>query len=521
MRNNSFFILFILLQFLTALTTAQDASQNWFNSDPDKDHFAGVSTDLAYEKLLNEKVGNVVIVAVIDGGTDTEHPDLRDHIWINPGETAGNGIDDDNNGYVDDIHGWNFIGGATDDVRYENLEATRIYKKYKPVFDNKNHTPGSDEKALKKTYQEAKEKVEKELKEAKSGLEVYSKLKKQLDELKAAMGTEEFTADEVNDFKTADEEFNKLKTGIAGAMKNGVSFNEIYDEVEEGYNHFNSQVRYQLNPEYDARKIVGDNPEDYSQKIYGNNHVKGPEAMHGTHVAGIIAAVRNNNEGMNGVADKVSIMVLRVVPDGDERDKDIANAIRYAADNGAKVINMSFGKPFSPGKKYVDEAVKYAASKDVLMVHGAGNEAQNIDKKKNYPNPLYADKSGREPAWIEVGAMSSSGDAANFSNYGKKQVDVFAPGVSIYSTIPDGKYKNLDGTSMASPVVAGIATLLRSYYPQLTAVQVRKIIMDSAIKVPFKTKRPGSKKKVKYSSLAATGGFANAYRALKMADSMR
>jgi subtilisin family serine protease len=318
-------------------------------------------------------------------------------------------------------------------------------------------------------------------------------------------------------YNTSDQEFGKLKSGIASAMSNGVTFDEIYDDVAEGYKQYYNMVHYYLNPEFDPRGIVGDQVEDYTQHTYGNGNVTGPEAEHGTHVAGIIGALRDNNIGVKGVASQVKLMIIRVVPDGDERDKDVANGIRYAVDNGARVINMSFGKSFSPGKKYVDEAVRYAASKDVLLVHASGNDASDNDKVRNYPNPWYEGTSTREPAWLEVGAISSSGNVASFSNYGVKTVDLFAPGVEIYSTMPGGEYKNENGTSMAAPVVSGIAAMIRSAYPSLTAVEVRKIIMDSVFPMDIKTTKPGSKKKVKFRKLCATGGMANAYRALQLA----
>ncbi|HMT30135.1 MAG TPA: S8 family serine peptidase, partial [Bacteroidia bacterium] len=271
-------------------------------------------------------------------------------------------------------------------------------------------------------YKKAKESMEKDLKQAKEGLKSYEPLKKQLDDLKLAMGKENFTGEDVEKYKTNDKELSKLIPAIASAMKRGVAFEDIYKPFNDGYKQFYSQVNYHLNPEFESRQIVGDNYEDFNDRSYGNNNYEGPDGDHGTHVAGIIGAVRSNDTGMKGIANDVRIMVVRVVPDGDERDKDVANAIRYAADNGAKVINMSFGKSFSPGRKYVEEAIKYAASKDVVMVHGAGNDAEDLDKGSNYPTPYYEGTKTRETAWIEVGAISSSGDMANFSNYGAKTV---------------------------------------------------------------------------------------------------
>jgi len=515
-------IAFTFIYLIFSSVSYSQLSKNWYNEDPAEDRFAGVSADITYDKLLKNKTSKTVIVAVIDGGTEVDHPDLAQNIWVNADEIAGNGIDDDKNGYVDDVNGWNFIGGKDGEVNGDNLEVTRIYKKYKPKFGGKSSSGlSAEEKKEFEVYQKAKTQVEEDLKQAKQGLVMYESYKNKLDSFKSSIGKEDFTSEDVEKFQTTDKKMEELKTSIGNAMKSGATFDEIYNPFEEGYKYYYSQVNYHLNIEFEPRAIVGDNYEDITEKYYGNNRVEGPDGAHGTHVAGIIGAVRDNDIGMNGVANNIKIMVLRVVPDGDERDKDVANAIRYAADNGALVINMSFGKSFSPGEKYVEEAMQYAASKDVLMVHGAGNDGANIDKAGNYPNPKYEQTKSRELAWIEVGAISSSGDVAAFSNYGAKTVDVLAPGVKIYSTVPDGKYEYFDGTSMASPVVAGVAAMLRSYYPSLTAPQVRQVIMDSVIKMPGKTVLPGSKKKkVKYTKLCVSGGIVNAYKAAKMADSM-
>ena len=509
----------LLVGLLYIGSVSSQVSDNWFNEDRQTNEVYGVSSDKLYQSLPADNQGNTVVVAVIDGGTDVNHPDLKDHVWVNPGEIAGNGIDDDNNGYVDDINGWNFIGGPSGEVGYDTFEATRIYAKYHDQFDGKS-TSGLSSQQLdeRKVYERSKDVVEKGILEGKMGLNSFSKIKKQMDELKHEIDAGAITVENIGDYKPDDESMSKMIFAISLALKDGATFDELYREIDETYKYYYGMVYYQYNTEYESRKIVGDNYDDYSEKHYGNNNVTGPEAMHGTHVAGIIGAVRNNDIGIKGVASNVKLMIVRAVPDGDERDKDVANAIRYAVDNGAKVINMSFGKSFSPGKSYVDEAVRYAVAKNVVLVHAAGNDASNNDKVTNYPNPWYKDSGTREPAWIEVGAIAASGQAASFTNYGPKTVDVFAPGVKIYSTAPDGGYVDQNGTSMASPMVAGIAAMLRSYFPSLSAVQVRQIIMDSAVPLKYKTKRPGSqKKKTRFKKLCATGGLANAYEAYQLA----
>jgi subtilisin family serine protease len=271
-----------------------------------------------------------------------------------------------------------------------------------------------------------------------------------------------------------------------------------YDFVGDDYDDAESHLKWQPVP----------HPDPFPDDCYG----------HGTHVAGIIGAVRNNDVGVDGIAPSVKVMMVRAVPDGDERDKDIANAIRYAVDNGAQVINMSFGKAFSPQKAAVDSAVRYADAHGVLMVHAAGNDAENSDVKASFPSPNYLG-GGRAQNWIEVGASSwKSGESlvAPFSNYGHTLVDVFAPGVDILSTVPGG-YERDSGTSMAAPVVTGLAALLLDYFPTLTGADVKRIILASAVRhTDQSVQKPGGGS-VRFGELSATGGIVNAYAAIKMA----
>jgi subtilisin family serine protease len=299
---------------------------------------------------------------------------------------------------------------------------------------------------------------------------------------------------------------------------------QVLEEFTEYVEYFEVQAKYGYNTEFDSRAIVGDQYSNLNEKGYGNSDVKGPDAEHGTHVAGIIAANRKNNVGIKGIADNVKIMSVRTVPNGDERDKDVANAILYAVDNGAHIINMSFGKSYSPDKEIVDKAVKYAESKGVLLIHAAGNDGNNTDEEVNYPSRYYQDNKEAR-TWVEVGASAWGADnsfVATFSNYGKKTVDLFSPGVQIYSTIPENKYKDNDGTSMASPATAGVAAILMSYFPDLTAVQVKDILRQSTRKFDnLKVVRPGGKDEVQFKELSSTGGLVNAYEAVKLAMSTR
>lgn len=500
------------------------APDNWFNLDPKKDKVNGVSTERTYNELLKGKQSKTIVVAVIDGGTEVNHEDLKQVIWNNPGEIAGNGIDDDKNGYVDDVNGWNFIGGAEKNVSEDNLEVTRLYKELKARYEkvDTNSLDGSERDRY-NFYKEVKDAYQKGSSEYTQYNKIYTMIGKGTESISKNMGKDEVTYAELKAYKPTDPNEGiaqgvllKQKNMFKGGKLKISSFTAIINEAKEQMSKF---VDFHYNLDFDSRSIVGDDYSNPNERYYGNNKVSGPHGDHGSHVAGIIAAVRNNNIGMNGVADNVKIMVLRVVPDGDERDKDVANAIRYAADNGASVINMSFGKAFSPYKSVVDEAVKYALSKDVLLVHAAGNDHKNTDVENNFPN----DKASNYNAsnWIEVGAsswMPKKLIPANFSNYAPQNVDVFAPGVDIYSCIPESKYASFDGTSMAAPVTAGVAAVLRSYYPQFSAAEIKDIIMQSAIKVNKKVYVPGTKKKVKMTELCQTGGLVNLYTAVQLAE---
>jgi cell wall-associated protease len=487
--------------------------QRWSHLDLAKDSIPGMSVDKAYAELLKGKKNVKVIVAVVDSGVDIDHEDLKSVIWTNKKEIAGNGIDDDKNGFIDDIHGWNFLGNAG----HETLEMTRIVKK------------GDDGSA---SYKSALAMYDEKFNKA-------MKDKQQVDFLTATdksiqkhLNKEVYTIEDLNGIVTTDPDLTKSKMIMTRILTNaGPTFRS---EIEEYSKYVYGQLDYNLNKEFDGRKVVGDNPEDIKNTKYGNNIVYGPdkeEALHGTHVAGIIAQVRGNTIGGDGIANNVEIMVVRAVPDGDEYDKDIALAIRYAVDNGAKVINGSFGKSYSPHKQWVFDAIKYAEKKDVLFVHAAGNDGENIDidLNANFPNDSEDNKTEFASNVLTIGALNNQyGEnvIAGFSNYGTFNVDVFAPGDEIYATIPNNKYKYLQGTSMASPNAAGVAALIRSYYPKLTAKQVKQILMDSGTPLPAMvvlgesqdpTKEPVA---VASSQSSKSAKMVNAYNALLMAEKM-
>lgn len=530
MLNKKWIGLYLFLMGAVALTAQDKAPENWFNLDP-SEGVPGVSTEKAYQELLKGKKGQEVVVAVIDSGVDYEHEDLDDVMWVNVDEIPGNGKDDDNNGYVDDIHGWNFLGNKSgENIEHDNLEVTRLYKKYGEMFEGKDPEDLSKkEKALFAKYEEYKKVVEDKQKSLEENAGTYAAIAEALDKLEKEVGKEDISAEDLDGLDTSDPMVGYAVQIVKSLMAQGQTFEEIKKDLNGYAEYLQGQYEYHYNPDFNPRPLINDNYEDPYDRDYGNGDVRGPDALHGTHVAGIIAAERDNDLGMKGVANNVKIMSIRTVPDGDERDKDVAAAIVYAVDNGASVINMSFGKGASPRKDVVDEAVRYALKNDVLLVHAAGNDGKEVTNLNNFPTDRFEKRGflnlfGSKYAdnWIEVGALNwKTGEtlAAPFSNYSPEYVDLFAPGMSIYSTTPDNGYEDLQGTSMAAPVVAGVAAMLRSYYPDLTAEQVKSILMQSAVKDRTKVKKPGSKEDmVSFSTLSVTGGIVNAYEAVKLAE---
>lgn len=516
-------------------------TEDWYLKDPETDSVQGVSAERVYQTLLKDKPSRPVTVAVIDSGVDIEHEDLRENLWINEDEIAGNGLDDDKNGYVDDVHGWNFIGGKEGNVDADTYEVTREYARLKPKYENVEekdvNKKNRDEYAY---WQEVKAKYERDSKFNKEQYDQYvqqyqlytnafmtihycdSLLQRTLGQpvTKSSLASVESSNDTI---QFAKQTLSRILESVEGDVEVSAFLEELagyIDQLKEGVHHYETAVEYGYNTEFDSREIVGDNPEDLEERYYGNNDVEGPDARHGTHVAGIIAADRDNDIGVKGIADNVKIMSVRAVPNGDERDKDVANAIRYAVDNGAHIINMSFGKGFSPHKEVVDKAVKYAESKGVLLIHAAGNDGDDLDQESNFPNKTYG-SGGESQTWLEIGASSWGADenfVGSFSNYGKKSVDLFAPGVQIYSTTPNDTYENLQGTSMAAPATTGVAAILMSYFPHLTAEDVKIILRESTRKFDgLKVTKPGSKDAVPFDQLSSSGGMVNAYEAVKLA----
>jgi len=513
-------------------TVAEAAQAQWYLRDPQLDKTPGTGTTRAYAELLKGRVPTAVVVAVIDSGIDTAHVDLKPVLWRNTREIPGNGIDDDKNGYIDDVHGWNFLGGKDGrNISVETLESTRIVAKYGPRFAGKTSTQiKAADRADYNLYLKAKKAYDSKRKELTTELAQADQMTGPLTQmtglLKEKLGVEKLDTATMRRAaaQVSDPEFKGLLTSLYQNMKQGGigDTDALLAELNNELKDQREQLNFSMNTKFNARAdIVKDNPDDLTQRYYGNNDVTGPDALHGTHVAGIIAAVRTNNIGVQGIAGApVQVMSVRAVPNGDERDKDVANAIRYAVDNGAQIINMSFGKEFSPQRPAVEAAYKYAASKNVLLVHAAGNEDDNLDVIPHYPASFYMDGS-TPPNLLTVGASGPTDDEnlpASFSNYSKRQVDVFAPGVGIFSTLPGNKYGSESGTSMASPVTAGVAAVLKSYYPSLTAADLKRIIRQSAQVHHTQVLVPGEDgKKADFSTLSATGGVVDLYAALQLA----
>jgi subtilisin family serine protease len=520
----------------TAQTSAkEEVPKDWHLKDKQNDGYYGISLNKAYE-FVKTKKSKTVLVAVIDSGVDTTHEDLKSVLWRNPKEIAGNGVDDDKNGYVDDIYGWNFIGGKDGrNVQEDSYEASRVYHKYKERFKNITD-PSSLSKEDQYLYQMWNKAADQVGGNTTNALELmimrrsYNAAAASDSILRKAMAKESYTGKELEAYTPTTDEAKKAKRTLLYLF----SANNMMDDTNIGFlTGMNEYITGEEKKTEAAEKapknyrdeIVKDNYNDINDRYYGNNDVMaGSEnSMHGTHVAGIIGASRKNGLGVDGIADNVKIMMIRAVPDGDEHDKDIALAIRYAVDNGARVVNMSFGKGFSPEKKWVDEAVKYAQGKGVLLIHAAGNDAANNDTTDNFPNPKFALENNVAPNWVTVGASSDphigGSLTASFSNYGKKEVDVFAPGTKIYSTVPTkNDYKALSGTSMASPVVCGVAAFLMEYYPTLSGEQIKYVIETSAVRPSVKTKNPGTQELIELSELSKTGGIINAYEAAVLAE---
>lgn len=528
------FLLGVNFGFSQETKTDDKDLMTWYHKDFSTTKIYGINTQNAYKFLESKGLKpKTVVVGVIDSGVEVDHPGLIKNIWTNPNEVPNNGKDDDNNGYIDDIHGWNFIGGKTGDVEVDNLEVTRTVKKYQNLFEGANSAENKANQAKMPNefaiYLKAKEMFNQKSIEAKQGYMQFSEFSKALPSIVATLKGKTLTKENLASITPSTQEDRRnlsiLSQVVADPSMQGKSPEEVQKflekEVKSALDYYEPQATKQYNLEYAARSIVGDDYDNLDEKYYGNNHYEGPKAMHGTHVSGIIAGYPQGKEIQYGVAYKVAkIMTVRAVPDGDERDKDVANAIRFAVDNGAKIINMSFGKPFSPNKEKVWEAFQYAQDKGVLLVHAAGNDNNNLEEEENFPTNFKSQKDATPfiNNLITVGASTNNPEflRAEFSNYSGRMVDVFAPGDKIYSTVTDNKYEYEQGTSMASPVVAGASAVLLAYMPNLKPDQIIETFVKTA-NVSDVNAMLKSNTNNRFDLISKSGGVIDLYKAAKYA----
>jgi subtilisin family serine protease len=512
MKHNYFLLALII--FSVSVFAQSPSDQFWHLAPFSKKGNSGIGLAEAQE-MMKDKTPTTVIVAIADAGVDIYHPDLKTMLWTNSKEIADNGIDDDCNGYVDDVHGWNFLGETT----FDNMEVTRQYAKLNAKYELKSVENIADKEEY-QTYLKLKDVYLKENQEAKLFYDFFFNVKQGLGFLESEYGTD-ITKEKLKVHKSKSKYEEMAKQVLLGNAKGNkpLDYPTVKKELLEGYDHYDFMYNYAYNASFNPRQeAVGDNYEDVTERFYGNGKVYYGERFsnHGTHVAGIVAADASNDFGAKGICQSCKIMSIRTVPEGDERDKDVANSIRYAADNGAKIVNMSFGKSYASNTKAVHDAIQYAQDHDVLLIHAAGNNGKNNDKSTNYPN----DAKDTYINWLEVGASSwqkKPNVLANFSNYGVTEVDLFAPGVAIYSTTPEGNYEAFDGTSMAAPTAAGVAAFVWSYYPKLTAAELKQVLIVSAIPIKGRTKTPGDKKRTRACKVSKSGAEINLPAALKLA----
>ena len=503
---------------------AGEKDRPWHLLDPDYNGVPGISADRA-QNLLQGRKADTVIVAIVDNGAALDHEDLRGTFWVNPGEVDGNGHDDDGNGYVDDIHGWNFLGNPDGrNLKMETTGLTRCYARYSAMFEGlEQDEPDSTLLDDFRIFQEVKAEYQVEVEEKQRMIQRYSRVlniyNKNDSVLQKHLGKESFGKEDLEQIGEAPQEVLEARIFFLDMYR----YNMDRQGLELSLNNFRRDLDTRLNPEFRNREeIVGDDPDDLLDSIYGNGqlNVRGP--YHGTGVASIVGALHNDNE-VSGVARHVKLMIIRILPNGDERDKDIALAIRYAVNNGADIINFSFGKKYSCHPEFLEQVLEDIREKDVLIVNGAGNDAMDVDRRILYPTGRLADGT-RAPNWITVGASGPVEDStlvASFSNYGSRSVDVFAPGVNIPSCALNNGYSRSSGTSSAAPVVAGIAAVLKSHYPFLTGAQLKEVILRSAY-VPLTSRVliPGSLEgsMTSFSDLSVSGGIANLYRAVLLVE---
>lgn len=439
--------------------------------------FKTLSTNLrkTYTEFGEPSEENKVIVAVIDSGVDINHINLRHAIWNNKREIPDNGIDDDENGYVDDINGWNFLG----EQNFDQSELTRKILSMKNSLD----IDSQELQKLSEKLQYKRTLLIKELEDYQKDLYIYQ----------VSLAQQELSS--VSIFTTA---LKKLQAKYGSVEK-----------LEALISRNINRLSIVFNLHYSPQKIIENN--DVSEL---------EEHNHGTHISGVIAAIDHNENAPISIAPNNSIiMPIKAIPvEGEERDEIIAKAIHYAVDNGAKIINLSFKKYTTTHPELLLNAIDYAEKSNVLIVNSAGNRGINIDHTKHYPHGVNPKIDQVRENWITVAASSShigKNTVARFSNIGRKQVDLFAPGVDIYSLAPNDNFAILSGTSMAAPLVTGAAVLLLSYKPSLSAAQLKQIITKSVRKIPnHYIRKHNSRRNVLFTRLSSSGGVLDIHQAV-------
>lgn len=528
-----FNLLYVLVFFLSINLSAQDSKPenfkkhiNWWMKEKN-DSLA--SSDIL--KLFNrlsprlKTTKQKVVIAVLDADVDIYHKRFKDFLWLNKYETAKDSLDNDNNGYIDDLHGWNFLGTKKDgsSLEFTLIEETRILRKFSKEEITQLYKEGSilfSYDSVKKSYDNIKKSLIEKISPYKAAEAGYVFC---MDTLRKTFQHKKLNLEIINTLQSKD---TIVMQPCINYVKQMYEDDYPFDEFTEYLNYNRKALKTCLNLNYDNRVLVGDDIYDICDSQYGSPIFSTitPKMEHGTEVSGVIINALTSIQDNYKISLPIKIMPSCITGNGDPTDKDTALAIRYAVDNGAKVINLSQTKSFSINKKFVDKALKYAEKKDVLIVKSAGNEGLNLDEVLRFPNDN--NKKGEEfiDNMIVVSGSTKFTNKNIFDsdyNYGKKNVDVFAPGIDISTFSPSNNYTESSGTSYSAPIVATIAALLRSYFPNLSAKQVKQILMDSGtsynVNIPFKQK-DGSEKMIPFSELSKSGKVVNAYNAFIMAE---
>ena len=468
--------------------------------------------DKAIDFLQTKKIKpkKQIIVGIIDSGLDTTSVDILPALWKNPQEKQDR-KDNDNNGYTDDLHGWNFLGtkdgtfNMTSAGSEEFREFKRLYPKYKGIEN-------------KEAVQDTAEFTYYELMKKKAGImsyikytaytavkdEAYQKTDSILKTLN--INTDTLTIQGLMQLHTRS---NVLEQAIQALFTDLLKIGEhgLWKDARKAHDKNFALMKRRLESiekDTDKRLLMGDDMKNPEDRFYGNHTLQVEGCDHGTFVAGIVAGQGVKDSRMKGVWPQARLMIVRAVGNGDEYDKDVASAIRYAVDNGATVINLSLGKYTSPDADMVNQAIAYAQKKDVLIIQAAGNNSRNIDLVPYFPSAK--DQNGKTfKNYMRVGASDQDGNPCTFSNYGQDEVDVFAPGENIISVGLTNTYSTQQGTSFAAPIVSGIAAMLRSCFPKLKAHQIKEIICQSV--------QPTDQLK----KHCRTGGIVDALKAVQLA----